>query len=729
MSTPRSLADELRQRSDEALRELLSSRPDLLAPVPSDIAALAARAGSTPSVLRALDTLDAWILQVLETTCALGDDVPVRDLLAATGSEGEHALSRLRAMALVYGDEVLRVPANVRDAIGPEPAGLGPMSHLDTEAAMRLVDQAPLEAISALEKLIWGPPRGLVSDVRSAPEGIAWLLHHKLLLPMDRTTVVLPRELGLALRGGKVLASLTPHPPELEGQTPSHIDEMGAHAAATFLRWTEELLEAWSVEPAETIRAGGIGVRELKRTARLLDVDEGCAAFVIEVASATGLIGLSTSAPQTFLPTPLFDLWLTHDGNRRWSALVEGWLNSTRVAGMVARDEQGRNVAALGPEIERTFAPPLRRQIISLLADAEGLAPTPSSLRDRLAWFAPRRAPSLREQMVEWTVTEAEWLGVTGRGALTTYARHLLDDGEASALQAMLPEPVDHVVLQADLTAIAPGPLEPDFAKEMLALAQIESKGGATVYRFTEESLRRALDSGLSADDIVALLTRRSRTPVPQPLAYLISDVARRHGHLRIGSAAAYLRCDDEAVLAALLNDRKVASLRLRRLAPTIVVSQEDPEDVITVLTDAGYAPAAESSDGTLLIRRPQSQRAPRRTTTQGAALPAVTDLLLDSALRAIRGGDKAVVAKRNPTALPKSSEMVLFLQDAIQEQASLWIGFADVDGGVSQRIVDPMSLSRGVLIGFDHTAGEVRRFPIYRITAVALVEQGEAKK
>ena len=182
---------------------------------------------------------------------------------AATTPSATHVINRLRSMALIYGDDAIRVPANVRDAIGAEPAGLGPITHMDVDAALQLLDEAPLAATSAIEKLVWGPPRGIVSDVRQAPEGIDWLLRQRLLLPLDRTTVVLPRELGLALRGGRVLRELAPQPPELEGSSPERSEVVGAHAAATFLRWTEELLEAWSVEPAETIRTGGIGVRDL----------------------------------------------------------------------------------------------------------------------------------------------------------------------------------------------------------------------------------------------------------------------------------------------------------------------------------------------------------------------------------------------------------------------------------------------------------------------------------
>ena len=94
---------------------------------------------------------------------------------------------------------------------------------------------------------------------------------------------------------------------------------------------------------------------------------------------------------------------------------------------------------------------------------------------------------------------------------------------------------------------MAPGPLERELADVLGVLADVESKGGATVYRFTPGSVRRALDAGQSAADLHAFLARHSRTPVPQPLTYLIDDVARRHGRLRVGAASAYVRCDDDA--------------------------------------------------------------------------------------------------------------------------------------------------------------------------------------
>ena len=70
MSSP-SFAEELRSRDDKSLAELFSARPDLLSPVPSDLTALAARANSTPSLLRARDVLTQWQFDVLTAMAIL----------------------------------------------------------------------------------------------------------------------------------------------------------------------------------------------------------------------------------------------------------------------------------------------------------------------------------------------------------------------------------------------------------------------------------------------------------------------------------------------------------------------------------------------------------------------------------------------------------------------------------------------------------------------------------
>ncbi len=510
-----------------------------------------------------------------------------------------------------------------------------------------------------------------------------WLLAHALLIAVDDFTVVLPREVAMQVRGGRAFGAVELDPPTSQSTKHKQADVDGSAAgqAFTVVRLVEALLERWGVEPPGVLRAGGLGVRELRRTARELELDERGAALLIEVAHAAGLIAPDGETADSWLPTTGYDLWLAKSIADRWLILVSAWLVTTRVPGLVGRREApfilaGREEVerqqpaanALGGDLDRALAPVVRREVLEILLRASaGEAPTAESINESLRWSWPRRGGRLRDDLASWTLEEAELLGLTGRGALSSFARPLCaglyadTDAEMAAagadpaaeatalLDVLLPKPLDHVLLQADLTAVAPGPLESDLARELAMTADIESTGGATVFRFSDTSIRRALDAGRSAADLHALLAARSRTPVPQPLSYLIDDVARRHGRIRIGLAGSYVRCDDDGLLNEVLADRRVESLRLRRLAPSVLVSPLAPERVAERLREVGYAPAAESPDGALLLRRPDAGRAPARPRPlrRRPELAAPAASVVSVAVKAIRGGDRAVTSSR----------------------------------------------------------------------------------
>jgi hypothetical protein len=89
-----------------------------------------------------------------------------------------------------------------------------------------------------------------------------------------------------------------------------------------------------------------------------------------------------------------------------------------------------------------------------------------------------------------------------------------------------------------------------------------------------------------------------------------VEDVGRRYGRARVGHAASYLRCDDEALLAELIRHRKLAKLGLRQLAPTVAVSSVSPDALLQAVTGAGYLPAEEDESGDLVVRRPPAAKA-----------------------------------------------------------------------------------------------------------------------
>ncbi|TFV63374.1 hypothetical protein E4P41_04845 [Geodermatophilus sp. DF01-2] len=742
---PATLAAWLRTRSDDQLGALLAARPDVARPAPSDVVALASRLAVPVSVDRALDELDAATLQALDVVLlADTDGVDAADLPTALPAVPddvlEAAVARLTTRALLWGGDVLRAPDPVRRAVR-YPAGLGRRAAdlrltlpPDLPAALA---ELPAEEREVLERLAGDRPVGHLPDTDGGTASPARrLLQRGLLARIDALNVELPREVGLQLRGSRPYGPprLRPEPAVVE-RDPAVVDRQAAGAALESIGRVGELLTLLEEEPAGLLRSGGIGVRDQKRLARALHVPEPEAGWLLELASLAGLLDVGGPHRDEWLPTRAFDLWREQDLPDRWATLAEGWLAAVRLPSLAGqRDVSGKAAGVLSPDLVRHTAPAIRRSALTALAEfPPGRGVTPADLVALLRWRTPRRADRLAP--VPDLLAEAARLGVVVGGVLSTGGRGLLaagEDGAAEGMRGLLPDPVDHVLAQPDLSLVAPGPLVAQLADTLAVVADVESSGGATVFRVSEASVRRALDSGWSATDLHEFFARASRTPVPQALDYLVDDVARQHGRLRVGAIESYVRSDDHGLLSQVQGDRRTASAELRRLAPGVLVSGLGADEVLTVLREAGYAPAGESAGGAVLTRPPARPRAAGRR--PGAAAPQVVRPLLPDELaatvREIRAGDAALAARRGEAVrqVPgvTTAGTLELLSRAVREGVPVWLGYVDAQGSGSQRVVQPVSLAGGFLQGYDERRGESRTFAVHRITSVALVEDDD---
>jgi hypothetical protein len=479
------------------------------------------------------------------------------------------------------------------------------------------------------------------------------------------------------------------------------------------------------------LRTGAVAVRDLKATADLVQLDEPTTAFLVEVAAAAGLLATWPDADgnPSWTPTEAFDTWCDESAADRWRRLATAWLTTERLPYLVGtRDDAGKARNALDPELTSRIAPETRRMVLAALADlppgqvlATGTGP--ASVVAHVSWQRPRRPPSRADQVVA-ALDEAGHLGVTGLHGIASYARTLLaGDDPAPGLAALMPPEVDHVLIQADLTAIAPGPLTRELARDLHLVADVESRGQATVYRFTPSSVRRAFDAGWAAHEVHSFLASVSRTPVPQPLTYLVDDAARTFGTVRVGHAEAFLRADDETALAEVLHHPRAASLGLRRIAPTVLVSTTPLDILIPRLRDLGVSPLVESIDGTVHVSRPDRLRARPRPARRTATAEAHLEARLAQVVTAIRAGDRAAEARApsSPELTPMGS--LAALRDAVESGRTVLIGYVDNQGVSTQRIVDPVRVDGGWLTARDHRADDVRQFAVHRIRTVNPVD------
>ncbi|MBW0137755.1 helicase-associated domain-containing protein [Pseudonocardia abyssalis] len=736
MPTP--LVDWLRAQDDDTLARLLALRPDLGVPPPADVTVLATRAAIRASVHRTCDELDTVTLAVLEALAVADADtapVPRTEIARLLGPDVPaavltDALDALRARAVAWGPdaEISVVPA-VRDVVPRHPGGLGRASTgpAGSSALADLLAGVDDEERRVLDTLAAGPPIGRSRGAGDTPVGR--LLSRGLLLRTDPETVELPRQVGLVLRGDRPLGSVVVDPPDLapRDRGADVVDGTAAGAALGVLRQVELLLAFWGRTPPPALRSGGLGVRELRRAAKEMDVDEPTAALLVEVMVAADLVGTTDGVPAEFLPTTHADVWLAGGPEVRWSLLARTWLALPRLPGLVGRkDDAGRPISPLSDAVRRPLAPRDRRRVLAGLAELPpGTAPSsPAALADLLAWRAPRRGGRLRDEVVGWALTEGTVLGVVALDALSTPGRAVLQDPDriVAALRAALPEPIDHVLLQADLTAVAPGPLVPELARELDLMAEVESAGGATVYRFTEATVRRALDAGRSAADLHELLARRSATPVPQGLTYLVDDVARRHGRLRGGAAAAFLRSDDDVLISEVLAHPDTIGLELRRIAPTVVVSPLPLVELLDGLRAAGFTPAAEDTGGAVLDLAARGRRTtPARRSPERGLPPQPDPAQLTALVSRMRAGDALAGVRRSAT--NGRSSTLDTLRRAAQEKLTVWLGFVDGHGVAGERVLEPLTVGGGVVEGRDRTDGGLHRVPLHRITSIALVE------
>ena len=740
-----STLDWLRARDDAALVALLRARPDLTVPAPGDLTVLAGRLNTGPSVWRATESLNRFEIQVLQALAVLDADKRAVDrsdlhrLLGADVPAAElgGALDRLESLALIRGVDQIRMPSAVLAVLGPYPAGLGSPGSVTVDQARERLAGLDATSLGILEKLANGLPRGSTDAKSAIAKAVQSLVSAGLLRRVDGGTVELPREVGLAVRGDQPLGPIQVRPPQEKARRHGvgTVDGTGAGQAVASVERLGRLLDVIGQNPPPALRSGGLGIRDLRRLAKSVGADEPIAALDIELLWAIGLIVAADSrgrVTESWTPTAETDEFLAGPDETAWAQLAAAWLdlrrNPSRAGG---RDSADKVINALSAELSWIRGPAERRFVLGALAELPpGSGLDTAELSALLSWRSPLRPAEQRDAVIGATIAEATALGLVAFNALTTAGRALLAgsvaDAEA-ALIAALPTPVDAVMVQADLTVVAPGRLVPRLATRLGQVADVESAGSATVYRVTPGSLRRALDAGVSTSDIHELFGTHSVTGVPQALSYLIDDVGRRYGVLRLGRASTYLRSDDPALIDQALAEASTMGVALRRLAPTVAISTVDMAELMEHLRRAGLVPAAEDATGAVVDLRPRPKRtkqsAPPPQHWREPPLP--SNEQLESLIARMRSADRTGALYSHGDVQP-AGDTIGVLREAVEQRRPLWIGYVDAEGGTTHRMIEPVALSSGAVVAYDRLRGAVRTFVLHRITGVRPVDDDE---
>lgn len=668
------------------------------------LAALLGRADDDPEFAAALEVLQqralAW---------------PVADEIAVVGplrNGFEFPLGLGRPAAALFearpADEVRRVG----ERLGLRLAGRNKQTAVesvadrlaDAELVRTLVESAPDEVAAFLREVAASGPQ-VEGELGFLPDDLRWAVDRGLLVSDGWERAEMPREVSLALRGPDWHAPFTPRPPlpPLAVADAAAVGREAAAAAAAFLSAVTAVLDA---APLALLKSGGVGARELKRVSRETGASEFEVALAIELASGAGVLaGVHDEA----LPSTEFDVWSAEPPAVRLATLVDAWCEQQR--------ERSRDVP-LKHDYGIAGTEGLRHTMLSVLGEVSGALPASGSLLiPLLTWHAPLALDLPGEEpatVVMRLWREAVALGLVARGAISPLGRAVLDGSDlVAAAQALVAEPAERATFQADLTAVVTGTPSAALGRLLDSCAVREARGAASVWRFTPASVRQALDGGATPGSLVESL--RAAGTVPQAVEYLINDVARRHGSLRVRAVGCVLHGLDAALLAEVVADRRLAALGLAALTPTVLASVRPPAETLAALRAAGYAPVAEDATGEMLVDVPAQRRAEplltvRRVRRRTPSLrPADAEVLAAKLL-----GDVQEAGEEQP-------EPGDIFDDAIANEQPIHIEYVNKRGERSSRLINPVEIVEDrILLAWCHLRNEERAFALNRILSVS---------
>jgi len=401
-----------------------------------------------------------------------------------------------------------------------------------------------------------------------------------------------------------------------------------------------------STQEAVRTNTGYIHKTSLKNLARTLSLqDERYASFLYAVARQAGLIAPSADR-QVYAVTEKGHAWLQLGALEQARALFTAWRQGDLWGEMYTEPLRRANDYRPHEAIVT-----IREAALQLAASRQdGRFVDTESLTDALGFryplllaqsaqfggdFVPSPANFMRLLVGECLY----WLGMAelgwnrsqapsaAAGAPSTRSRgHEAPGGESGSSQsspapdayrltpegayllgveaAPLPEepPTENqFVLQANAEIFLPPYLESTTLFHLLLISEIPAKASAgNTVSLTRESIRRALDKGISGKEIVDFLGTHARTGIPQNVEYLINEVSEKHGHIHIGRAQMYVQVDSPLILKELQARRELKDYFVRTLGDTVaILSAPDPDKLLKDLRKAGYLPISDDAPRT----------------------------------------------------------------------------------------------------------------------------------
>ena len=447
---------------------------------------------------------------------------------------------------------------------------------------------------------------------------------------------------------------------EIPSVTASDVDRAAINAHYTLLAITEILVQVDSHPIRATAR--GVAVSDAKWIGRMLGWDP------IEISHAFDLAAISE------LIQPIDGRWQLTENSERWQIQDAKQKLSWFLHAIASMDENLPLDLKPGQEIE------------AVIKNQYPLFKTPHPLNN----FS-----NLLALAVDGFATELiQTLSTEGPEAC------------AEEIASHLPKPVNQLIVQADLTMIAPGPIDYPTDRQIRLFAEPESVSLASNFRLTTTSVVHGMECGLTADDIKATLDRLSTTEIPQPVEYLLKDATEKFGSLTIISSAkgSIIEARDPAMLAQIKNQSELRAFHFVPITENQMLSKHDSDLLYFNIRSCGY-PIIRIDEQSQVI---SPRKSPAKT------IEAEDDLVEQIAkLRSSTPGDFT------------EAEMGINrqLELSLKNKVTVEVVVSTRDGSQVTFELLPTSLSAGRLRGKDMHAETERTLPVSKIVSVRMGE------
>lgn len=418
----------------------------------------------------------------------------------------------------------------------------------------------------------------------------------------------------------------------------------------------------------------GIGLPDVKRLATHLRKPNDYAKQVFEIALWSNLATVSNGRWQL---GPTYDHWLSWSDAQRWSHLVDHWMDLLGAPG-------ARELASVS--VGSAFSQALRSSYRFADLSVNSRLNRISQLAETIGLISGDRATSWFEAVIAGKQPKAEKLVTAG-----------------------LPAPTKKLIIQADLTLIAPGPLPTELEIRLRRIADTEQIGMASSYRLSALSVSHGLETGMSPTEIRTLLVELSDRELPQPVDYLLRESEQRFGRLRVSEneqrGHSVVSSEDPILLAEIQNNQKIKPLALHFSEKGDLHSRFDSELVYFTLRDSGY----------VAVRVDKNNKVISPTETIERTHIAASAKSIESDIQRLRDQDAKLGNQ------PDDDDLLRQIQLAIKNKATALVKVETSNGETLEYLIQPVGLANGRLRAKDRKADVERTLPLASISSIVL--------